>query len=250
MTYSPSSPPGLDVFRIVSDTFGLLFSKFSTIYPLAFVPAALLALLDLAGSGAMPPPDGTMMTAPGFETLVVGFVGMLLSYFVAGFLCLVALDAVIGRTHTVEQYARQAARHILPIAGLGLVVSLLAGFGFVLLILPGFYVIGRFLPWIEAVVFEDTGWRGLGRAQELTEGYRWQLAGAAVLMVIAIVGLGLLAGTAMVAIGTNIVLGLLAQAVISAFYYALFAIFTALVYARLREIKEGVTVEQIAASIG
>ncbi|TPE50500.1 hypothetical protein [Amaricoccus solimangrovi] len=246
----PSSPP-FGVGRVISQTFGLLFAKFSTVFPMAFVPAVALSLVNLVAERLSPAPaEGELVAAPGFAGVLLGTLGMVLSYFVVGFLCLVALDAVIGRSHSVGQYARQAARQLLPIAVLGLAISLLAGLGFLLLIVPGLYVIARFLPWVEAVVFEDAGWRGLGRAQELTEGYRWPLVGAILLMGVATLVLVVLAGGALYAVETNAVLSLLVESLISAFYYALVSIFTALVYARLREIKEGATVEEIAASIG
>lgn len=250
---SHPSPPPLGAGRIVAQSFGLLLAKFSTVFPMAFVPALALSLLNRAAWPAAPMAEGgeaAMPAVPSFGALMLGSLSMVLSYFVVGVLCLVALDAVIGKTHSVGQYARQAARHLLPIAVLGIVISVLAGLGFALLIVPGLYVVARFLPWVEAVVFENSGWRGLGRAQELTEGYRWQLAGAVLLMGGVIVGLAMLAGSALYTVENNFALSVLVESFVSAIYYALFAIFTALVYARLREVKEGVSVEQIAASIG
>lgn len=263
---SQSSLPPLGAGRIVAQSFGLLFARFSTIFPMAFVPAVMLSLLNRAAFPTAPVSEGAMTEGanvpatgaeeammpalPGFGQMMLGSLSMVLSYFVVGLLCLVALDAVIGKRHTVGQYARQAARQLLPIAVLGILISVLAGVGLALLIVPGIYVLARFLPWVEAVVFEDAGWRGLGRAQDLTEGYRWPLVGAVLLMGIVLVGLGMLAGAALYAVETNLALSLLVESIVSAVYHAIFAIFTALVYARLREVKEGMTVEQIAATIG
>ncbi|PZQ49829.1 MAG: hypothetical protein DI556_10220 [Rhodovulum sulfidophilum] len=254
---SSSTPFG--VGRVIQQTFALFFARFSTLFPMAFVPALALTLLSLASPGFAPPPvpveSGADVAAalpemPSFGAFVTGVLGTVLSFFVVGFLCLVALDAVIGRSHTVGQYARQAARHILPIGVLGFLVAILTGIGALLLVVPGLYVAARFLPWVEAVVFEDAGWRGLGRAQELTEGYRWPLVGAVLAMMAVIVALAMFASAALFATQGSFLLALLVESLISAVFYMLFAIFTALVYARLREIKEGKTVAEIAASIG
>lgn len=255
--------PALGIGDIIQRSFALLFANFSTIFPMAFVPSLALAALNLAATAMSPPPvpletgagdvadiAAAMPQMPGFGALFLGMVGTVLGFFVVGFLCLVALDAVIGRRHTVAEYARQSARHLLPIGVLGFLIAVMTGLGLVLLIVPGLYIAARFLPWVEAVVFENTGWRGLGRAQDLTEGYRWPLVGAVLAMVAVIVVLMLLASGALYAVENVLVLALLVEAVVSAIYYALFAIFTALVYVRLREIKEGRTAAEIAASIG
>jgi hypothetical protein len=60
----------------------------------------------------------------------------------------------------------------------------------------------------------------------------------------------MLAGAVLYAVESSVVLALLVEAVISAIYYALLAIFTALIYVRLREVREGRTAAEIAASIG
>jgi uncharacterized membrane protein len=203
-----------------------------------------------AGAGTGADIAAALPEMPGFGALFLGMVGTVLSFFIVGFLCLVALDAVIGRRHTVAEYARQAARHLLPLGVLGFLVAVMTGLGLVLLIVPGLYVAARFLPWVEAVVFENAGWHGLSRAQELTEGYRWPLVGAVLAMAAVVLVLMMLAGAVLYAVESSVVLALLVEAVISAIYYALLAIFTALIYVRLREVREGRTAAEIAASIG
>jgi hypothetical protein len=131
-----------------------------------------------------------------------------------------------------------------------MVLYIFAGIGFALLVLPGLYILARFLPWVPAIVFENAGWSGLTRAQELTEGYRWPLAGAIALFALLAIGLMmLLAPLAFLGDAAGGVLLVLVQAVGMAVYYALIAIFTAQIYARLREIKEGLGTAEIAATI-
>lgn len=255
--------PPLGIGAIIQRTFALLFANFSTIFPMAFIPSLALAALNLAVTSLSPPPvpveagadaaadiAAAMPEMPGVGAVFLGVAGMVLSFFIVGFLCLVALDVVIGRRHTVAEYARQAGRHLLPVAGLGILVAIMTGIGIVFLIVPSLYVAARFLPWVEAVVFENRGWHGLGRAQDLTEGYRWPLVGAILAMGGVLLVMMMLMGATLGAVESSFVLALLVDAVFSAIYYALLAIFTALVYTRLCEIKEGRTAAEIAASIG
>lgn len=241
--------PPLGIGRLIAQTFRLLVTRFTTLFPLAFVPALVLELLNWGVSTPIPvdfDPMTDTLPMPSWSEVIVGLAGMVVGFFVIGFMCLAALDAVMGRTHTIGQYTRQAIRQLLPIGTLGILLSIAAGIGAVFFLVPGLYILARFLPWVETVVFEDAGWSGLGRAQQLTEGYRWPLVSAVILMTLIVLLISLLG----YAVSGSGLLAALLEAVVSGFYYALIAIFTALIYARLREVKEGKTIEQIAATIG
>ncbi|MER2510546.1 hypothetical protein [Amaricoccus sp.] len=255
--WKTTSPlPPLGVFGLIAQTFRLFFARFGTLFPLAFVPALALALIGWAITPVVLPenfdPTVDVFPAPTFGDLLLGVLSMVIGFFVIGFMCLAALDAVMGRSHTIGQYTRQTMRQLLPIGVLGIALTVMAAIGGMLLIVPGLYVLARFLPWVESVVFEDVGWSGLGRAQQLTEGYRWPLVGAVLLMGVIVVTIIVAVSPIMLAVsGGGLALAtVLLEAVISGLYYALIAIFTALIYARLREIKEGMTIAQIAATIG
>lgn len=255
--WKTTSPlPPLGVFGLIAQTFRLFFARFGTLFPLAFVPALALALIGWAITPVVLPenfdPTVDVFPAPTFGDLLLGVLSMVIGFFVIGFMCLAALDAVMGRSHTIGQYTRQTMRQLLPIGVLGIALTVMAAIGGMLLIVPGLYVLARFLPWVESVVFEDVGWSGLGRAQQLTEGYRWPLVGAVLLMGVIVVAIIVAVSPIMLAVsGGGLALAtVLLEAVISGLYYALIAIFTALIYARLREIKEGMTIAQIAATIG
>ncbi len=245
--------PPLGVFALTGQTFRLLFANFATLFPLAFVPALALALLNWA---AMPrlaedfDPALDAFPMPGVGDFVLGLLGTVIGFFVIGFMCLAALDAVMGRTHTIAQYTQQALRQIVPIGVLGVLLSIAAALGAVFFIVPGLYILARFLPWVEAVVFEDVGWGGLSRAQDLTEGYRWPLVGAVLLMGAIVVTIIVAISPIVFALAGSGLVVVLLEAVVTGFYYALIAIFTALIYARLREVKEGMTIPRIAATIG
>lgn len=249
----PSPLPPLGVGALIKQTFRLLFTRFGTLFPLAFVPALVLAILDWGTAAPLPAsfdPGIDQMPMPSTGEILVGLASTIVGFFIIGIMCLAALDAVMGRTHTLNQYTKQALRQILPIGVLGFLLSVIGAIGLVFFIVPGLYVAARFLPWVEAVVFEDAGWSGLSRAQTLTEGYRWPLVSAVLLMTLAIIALILAASPLLLALQGYGIVAAVVQAAVSAFYYALIAIFTALTYARLREVKEGMTIAQIADTIG
>lgn len=238
--------PPLGAWSLVLRSLQLLVRHFGFLFPLAFVPALVVAgLTALLGFGGGPAEPARFNLA--FVFLLT--VDILVSFLITGVLCLAALDALLDKRHTLGEYLSQTLRHLAPIVGLGLLVSLAAGFGAVLLFLPGLYLFARYLPWTAAVVFENAGWSGLGRAQALTAGYRWPIVGALLMLGLVLIGaflaliplLGLVAGSGPLAV--------LVEAAVSGVTYALIAIFTALVYLRLREVQEGASLDAIAASI-
>lgn len=238
--------PPLGVLGLIGRSFRLLGAQFGFLFPLAFVPAAALAALSYA---LVPDEAALAAGTAGFGAFFAIFLNVVIGFIVTGVMTLAGLDAALGKRHTVVEYLSQTLRHIGAIVVLGVLLSIATGLGMLLLVIPGLYVVARFLPWAPAVVFENAGWSGLTRAQDLTEGYRWPLVGAAVL-------LGLVVVVALLAFGPLFAmavgsppLAILIEGVLTGLYYALIAVFTALVYLRLREIREGVSAREIAEEI-
>ncbi len=241
----------LGIRALMAQSFRLLFSNFGTLFPLAFALALASAALPLSEFEVT------------FRSVLVGLltvlVGQCLNGITMGVTSLLTLGALRGKRHTLGELTAQTLRHIVPMVVFGIALSIAWGVGMLLFIIPGFYVAARFLPWVQATVCEDAGWSGLSRAQELTEGYRWPLVGAALVVGIVIISAGGVIGI-IAGIGTMILAipletfsvggwpAVVFNAGISGLFYALLVIFTTLVYARLREIKEGVGIAQIVRS--
>jgi hypothetical protein len=238
--------PPLGVTNIIARTFRLLVAHFGMLFPLAFVPT-----LVIVGLGWATLPDAAATADAGLPVWTVAdvvfqIIAVLASLLITGLVSLAALDAVLGKRHTLGEYTSQTLRHLLPILVLGTLLAVASGVAFIFLIVPGIYVLARFLPWIQAVLFENAGWSGLGRAQALTEGYRWPLVGATLVIGAVYLGLVLLIAPLAAAPGP---VAMLLNAAISSISYVVTAIFIALVYVRLREIREGLSIEEIAALI-
>lgn len=121
------------------------------------------------------------------------------------------------------------------------------------------YVMARYALLVPVIVAERPGLGALGRASALTKGYRWPVAGGLVLMAMLLMLLNLVYAVGFGALFyldpqltfTGSSAGILAFSLIglvtSALAYAVLAIFVALLYARLREIKEGPRAEDLVA---
>ncbi len=242
----PQPLPPLGVLGLIGRSFKLLGAQFGFLFPLAFVPAAALAALSYL---LIPDEAELARGAAGFGAFLAIFLNVVIGFIVTGVMTLAGLDAALGKRHTVVEYLSQTMRHIGAIVVLGVLLSIATGLGMLLLVVPGLYVVARFLPWAPAVVFENAGWSGLTRAQDLTEGYRWPLVGAALLLGLVIIVALLAFGPVFAMSVGSPPLAILIEGVLTGLYYALIAVFTALVYLRLREILEGISAREIAEEI-
>lgn len=242
MTATPLRP-----LALVGRSFRLAWEGFGLLFPLVLTPSLALSALAYAIG-----PDPFMAEAQA-QTGLAAFASIALELVggpaITGVACLAALDVALGKRHSMGEYVSQTLRHIGPLILLGLLLSVATTLGVVALIVPGLYIAGRFLPWTPAVVFENAGWSGLGRAQELTEGYRWPLAGAVLAMGI-LCALGFAALLPVVALAQgSFAIAILVDATFSTLVYLLGAAFVAAAYLRLREIREGVGLAEVAASL-
>ncbi len=240
MTATPLRP-----LALVGRSFRLAWEGFGLLFPLVLTPSlALSAIAYAIGPDPLVTEAQTGLAA--FASLALELVG---GPAITGVACLAALDVALGKRHSMGEYVSQTLRHIGPLILLGLLLSVATTLGVAALIVPGLYIAGRFLPWTPAVVFENAGWSGLGRAQELTEGYRWPLAGAVLAMGM-LCALGFAALLPVVALAQDsFAIAILVDATFSTLVYLLGAAFVAVAYLRLREIREGVGLAEVAASL-
>lgn len=246
----------LGVGKIIGESFSIFFRKFWKMIVLAGAPILALYLLLGALNGFGESLGGEK---PVFDTrmdVAVYALAMLLNVtllsLISALLVLLAYDVKQGRSRPVGTYFAKALPRILPLAVLSVVVTVLFGIGLALLIVPGLWIYAACVATYPAIVIEDAGFRALSRSVSLTKGYRWPIVG--VLIVIGIVTYALnfaggFAGGFAYGIGGAgmIVVALLVNTFANAVMYGLGAVAVALIYARLREIKEGVTVVDLAA---
>ena len=244
------------VGSLISESLSIFFSNIIKISVIAFVPAAVGLIISgmLIGFGAtLGTADPQLGNAAGAGAFAIStLINMIIYGITIAVLVMFAYDAKMNRVGGVGGYFAPALRHAVPILILVLVITIIATIGFMLLVLPGLWIYAVFCATIPAVVIESAGFGAMGRSSRLTKGYRWPIIGAMILFGIIIIVLSMVAafGGAMIGGifggGFGLVVNLIVTALVSAFSYGLSAIFIALVYARLREMKEGVSVSDLA----
>ena len=248
----------LGVGGIVGESFSILMRHFVSVVLLAIVPT----LIGFAISGMLIGWDVALgygepvFTGMGdFIPFVLSIIGQLVTYGVTtALLVQMAYDAKLERRVTLGKYVGPALGAALPIAILGIVSGILIAIGFILLIVPGLWMYAVFSVMPAAVVIEKVGFGGLGRSAALTKEYRWPILGAIILIgiinfVISFVAtfvVGLIVASVGVGSG-GLIIAILFMSAISAVGFGLSSIAVALIYARLREIKEGASVRDIAS---
>ena len=245
----------LGVGSIVSESFSILFKNFATVMILALVPTVIGLVVSgvLNGWGyALGIPDPSFAGVPSWSAIVLDLLIQLVVYGLAtALLVQVAYDAKLGRSMNISKYVGPAMSAALPIAVLGLVAGILSTVGFALLVIPGLWIYAVYSMIAPSVVIEKRGYRAMGRSVELTRGYRWPIIGAVIIVGIcsALIGgaIGFVVAMVGSAAGGGLLVSLVLVSLATAVGVGLGGISISLIYARLREIKEGVSVDQIAS---
>jgi len=245
---SPQRIP-LGVGMLIADSFSVLFRHFFPIILIAFVPTLLGVLVSGSLVGFEVAIGLEEAAEPSGLELATSLVDMIVYSVTTAFLVQLAYDAKLQRRIRMSRYIAPALRAIVPIIVLGFAVSLMAGIAAIALILPGLWVYAVFSVMEPAVVIEGTGFKGLRRSAELTKEYRWPILGALIpiFVCMALLFAGAFFVVGLLGTSNHIALSVVLFSVIAAAGSSLLSIFVSLLYARLREIKEGIGVDEIAA---
>lgn len=263
---TPWAPLG--VGSIVGQSVSVFFRRIVLFVLLAFVPILLTVLmlvsilgLDIEAAviervAASPPGE----SPAGLLWLIGVFVVIGNAVFVVALAVMVqaAYDAKLRRSIRTMAYLGGALRQIVPLLLCSLVVLLLAYVAAILLLVPGLWVLAVFSVVIPVVVIEGRGLASLGRSAALTKGYRWPIVGALILLSLCAMLLSLVLSlvTGVLGVAAMSVSGgggglwgtLFAtawQSLSTAATFGIPCIGVSLIYARLREIKEGASVESL-----
>ena len=254
-TNSFQSDTPLGVGNIISESFSILFGNLVKILILGFIGAFIGFLINGLLTGfdfALGLSDDLANTST--ASFVLGTLINIVVYgFITALLVQLAYDAKLGRSRPMGDYFGPAMASAVPIAILSIVISILTGIGALALIVGALWVYAVFSATFPAVVIENAGFTAMGRSADLTKNYRWPIVGAMIVVWLVIIAIQIAGGFVILliasVIGTGfvslIILGILFS-LMGAFGYGLGGIVMSLIYARLREIKEGVSVDEIA----
>ncbi|MHA7775940.1 hypothetical protein [Roseibium sp. M-1] len=249
---TPTEIP-LGVGALISDSFSVLISRFLPILVIFFLPDFLVYWLTVhLNENTTGFTDGTSLF-DGSDNAVATALSVLFGFIVlsleTALFAQLAYDAKLGQPVRFGKYLRTLAANLLPVLVLSFVVLLLLIPAYLALLIPGFWVQAVFIAVVPAIVTERCGFRALRRSAELTRDYRWPIAGA---LLLAGIFSGIVDSVAkflsqLVFSAGNALLESLVYVSISGIGYAFLGILAALVYARLREIKEGIGMAEIVA---
>ncbi|OLF71005.1 hypothetical protein AWH62_13135 [Maricaulis sp. W15] len=254
---TPTTQAELGIGRILGGTFKLYFSNFPLFFGVVFLPYALFTMLviDPVNRNFMASTTNPLDTLG--QSFMVAGLSMILIIFLQAIIVRMSISLNGGQGPQLGAALRGAVTGFLPIIILGIVAGIATGIGFILLIVPGLYVLALLYVYVPAIVFEKAGFSALGRSEDLTKGYRWAIVGVILVIMVltwiisaiysavifsTVVDLGAVVDgstdPAAIAAATPWWLNLVASAV-QAVTLPITLIASGLVYARLREIKEG-----------
>lgn len=270
-TYAGAEPvlPPLGVGGLISRSFSILFKRFLLLVGLALVVQLLFALINFLAPGLFAPQTVDPVTGA-FDTDALpalgaaALLGMIVYAIVQAVLTLAAYDAATEQPTRVGSYFGAVFRNIVPLLIVSVLSAIAIYIGLALLIVPGLWLAAVLSVVVPVIVIEGAGFGAFGRSARLTKEYRWPIVGLLILVFLIFFGvtvlLGLLSlavlgieGTAAAALAsqtgewtTSAIVYLLVNAVFGSITYAFLAVSVAALFARLKEIKEGVGVEDLS----
>ncbi|MEX0317557.1 MAG: hypothetical protein AB3N21_06385 [Ruegeria sp.] len=254
VSYSEEKVP-FEVGSIVGSTISMLFRKFPAIMLLGFLPTLFdfVAYNILFGNTQLDGPSDQYYLQGTFWLILVGtaLVSTLSISLTTAILVQFSYDVKLGLPTRLTTYLMAAIRHFPAIFALTLVTSILCLLGLVLLVVPGLWLYAVFSVIVPVIVIEGVGFGAIRRSAELTKGYRWPIAGTLFLMLVCAFLLGAVFGgvagglAGAFAGGLSIGMSTVLEMVGNALGAGIFGIAAALIYARLKEIKEGVSVSDL-----
>ncbi len=249
MTDTPpfAEQQSLGVGALIGDAFSILFGSILQLLVLAFIPALLTTVFQYL----LAPELYAQAVGPGrfpwVGFILVMAIGLIGSAITTALIVRMAYDVKTGHAIRMGDYFASAMAVAAPLILCSIGATIAIMFGFVLLIVPGFMLMVIWAVYTPAIVIERAGFGSFSRSAELTSGYRWPLFGALLLMFLIVIVIGTVFQVITFVVPALGIPGtIVKEAISTGLTMAFSGIFYSLIYARLREIKEGMSVEELA----
>ncbi len=247
---SGASTAPFSVGSILGRTWNTMMQNPAAYLGLTFV-VSLLAMVINIGLNLLSLNIGN----PNMGSLLGSIVSMVLNLMAAGAIVYVAFQHLRGVRVGMKEGLAYAANRIAPLFLAALVLGLGIGIGMILLIVPGVIFACAAVAAIPVCMVEKLGPLDcIRRSMALTKGYRMTIFGAVALIGLAMFALSFLAGI----IGMALFSVSVSSPLITFFFVALlsllftlvpstlFSLLTTVIYADLRNMKEGISRESLA----
>ncbi|MEO1197960.1 MAG: hypothetical protein AAFX39_01820 [Pseudomonadota bacterium] len=274
----------LDIGSILGGTFRIFFSRLPMLFLMAYLPTLLaqLAIMWIIGGfrvQLVADPGSVGLSTSATWTVFAIVLGLLMvGYgFATALIVPAAYDARLGHRSRLAAYVGVGLVRFVPVVLISVVVFaclflgnlaiyfvfsavissiarvLGSGAGVLLLLaaIPAIYWAAMFSLAVVAIVVERVGIGAIGRSIHLTKDYRWPVVGTIILLGLCVGIVGYVLDFAM----TRLILAagiqqfwlfFLTSAATMAIPMGLMSVGLVLLYARLREIKEGTSVQSLA----
>jgi hypothetical protein len=222
----------LDVGGTLSQAFSIYGSQAGVLLPLAF--GLFLAVAVIAG----------LLSSVSWVLLPIVFaVSVIGNTLYQGMVVSLVSDVQDGkRDSSVGDLVNAASPVILPLFLAGLLAGLGIGIGFFLLVVPGLILLTIWAVLAPVIVLERPGViAAFGRSRELVRGNGWQVFGVIVCVFVIVLVVRAVLGAIAVGIDDSVVMRILFDVLASTITAPVVALVAAVIYFRLKGIKEGGT---------
>lgn len=268
------SPTEFRAARIFSEGFRIFrrnFARFFLIAAVARLPLQIFVfgftmqiMVQAYGDAAAGHPSpglGLRMMMQNLRlSIAATIIGFLISMIVTGMLQYLAFQSIRGHHMGTGAAFAKVLRRLLPIIGVAIVSGIFCAIGTILLIVPGILVFIALCISLPACLIEGQGvFASLGRSRALTKGHRGQIFLVFLIFLAVFVAAAIIVGIA-VTVATLILGGPIVRHVpiqqlaiqhflnfiLSSAATALFGALVAAIYYRLRMLKDGIDINDIA----
>ena len=240
---------------IISTSFRVYFSNLPTFLPLSlivFLPSFAVALIPESSSVNNPVVIDPSQVTParllelGLVTMREGFVLLLCGVWLQAAFAFGVVRNLRGGSIGFAEMFVHSVRLLLPAILVAVIVAFATTIGFLLLIVPGVFIALVLWVAVPAAVVERSGLRALGRSARLTDGFKGQIFGLALVLIL----FQFVAGSAVaLLIGTvtsvTFVVWLGSQ-LFGVLLSGIWATAVSVTYHDLRVVKEGVDTQVVA----
>ncbi|MCY3621424.1 MAG: hypothetical protein OXH68_06890 [Gammaproteobacteria bacterium] len=242
---------------IIKTSFAVYFNNLASFLPLslvAFAPSFAVVLFfdssSLHNPLVLDPTVQNPVNAEFWEFVMVGtresFVELLCLIWLQAGLAFGVVRHLRGASPGFLETFVQSLRMLLPAVLVTVVVTIATGIGLVLLLVPGIVIALVLWVAVPAAVVERSGLRALPRSARLTDGYKGQIFGLALILLI----LQMVAGSVVVLLASTVVTSAFVLFVVmelcSVVLSGIWATAVSVTYHDLRVLREGVDTRAIS----
>jgi uncharacterized membrane protein len=251
-----------DLLRTTAQTIGANFVSFLAIAAICLSPAMLVSLVMLMNMDV-----GAMMEAAaageGSEGIVgmeqaltnagVGLLEMLLTFIAQAAVMFTTVEHLAGRHASTGAALHKALMRIVPVVLTSILTALVIGFGLILCIVPGILFALMFYVAVPVSVAENcSALEAMKRSETLTSGHKGTLFLVSLILLGVFMAIGCVVGMGGIGAvaaspGVGMYFGWGIDWVVTILQTMASAALAAVVYVRLRGVREGVDIESLAS---